>query len=365
MFGSVGLFVAALSTGDQLLVGLAALYATILTPVGVYLDRYRRSVKVVYQPDGYAKKFADAFSEAFAELRKCRAIWSIRSEGHTSDWKRHAGCNTLVKRQRIYLQHKRPACIRGRVTFPAIAIGSDELFFSPDAVLLVTSSSVAALHYRDLELSNHRTRFVEDDAVPGDAMVVDQTWRFVAKNGGPDRRFNGNRQLPVCLYGEMSFGSAGGLRGKIQFSNASAGDLFAKVVSVLASLDSSNLDSKSIVALKKPTRTPTVLFCCCSIALAGLLGLATFAPWKLPLSEPPKAVTQSERPKLTQPKNDGKASVGSVGEQKRSVEPIRKPVGEPLVIAPPGISIKADTPVRSVTSVPLPRPRPKSPTNRL
>ena len=55
------------------------------------------------------------------------------------------------------------------------------------------------------------TRFIESDTVPHDAKVVDRTWRFVNKNGDPDRRFNNNHEIPVCLYGELALGTETGL----------------------------------------------------------------------------------------------------------------------------------------------------------
>jgi uncharacterized protein DUF4236 len=45
---SLLLFVGALLQMNQLLLGLAALYATTFVPIAVFLDRYRRSVKVAY-----------------------------------------------------------------------------------------------------------------------------------------------------------------------------------------------------------------------------------------------------------------------------------------------------------------------------
>jgi len=43
------------------------------------------------------------------------------------------------------------------------------------------------------------------------------------KNGGPDRRFKNNRQLPICLYSELWFKSNTGLNEKIQISKPDAG----------------------------------------------------------------------------------------------------------------------------------------------
>jgi hypothetical protein len=61
------------------------------------------------------------------------------------------------------------------------------LFFLPDALLVVRKRSVTALDYHDVDISLRATNFIEDESVPRDANVVCQTWRFVAKNGGPDR----------------------------------------------------------------------------------------------------------------------------------------------------------------------------------
>jgi len=33
--------------------------------------------------------------------------------------------------------------------------------------------------------------------------VVGQTWQFVNKNGGPDRRYARNKQLSICEYGQI------------------------------------------------------------------------------------------------------------------------------------------------------------------
>lgn len=55
------------------------------------------------------------------------------------------------------------------------------------------------------------TRFIEDQGVPPDSHVVDYTWRFVNKKGGPDRRFNNNRQIPIAQYGFLQLQSQTGM----------------------------------------------------------------------------------------------------------------------------------------------------------
>ena len=60
---------------------------------------------------------------------------------------------------------------------------------------------------------------------PRDARQVDTTWRFVNKNGGPDRRFKDNRQLPVMLYGESPSRVSHGLSWNLDLSVIDVADL--------------------------------------------------------------------------------------------------------------------------------------------
>jgi len=127
----LALLTATLGFGNQMLFALAALHTAIFVPAAILLDRYRRSLNIEYKWDGDAQRIAGALSESLDELGRCAALWSITSQGHTSDWKRNAGATTLVKRDRIYIRSKRPACIRGHSKFPAIKLGAAELFFCP------------------------------------------------------------------------------------------------------------------------------------------------------------------------------------------------------------------------------------------
>lgn len=61
-------------------------------------------------------------------------------------------------------------------------------------------------------------------AVPKDAKVVDKTWLKVNKNGTPDKRYKGNRQVPVCEYGRVVIESGNSLYVEIQSSNSSTID---------------------------------------------------------------------------------------------------------------------------------------------
>src|ERR1022692_2711123 len=96
------------------------------------------------------------------------------------------------------------------------------LFFLPDVILYWESGTFGAIAYHDFRVEQSTTRFIEDDYVPDDATVVDRTWRYVNKDGGPDRRFNNNVQLPVAQYGVLVLSSGRGLNILLNSSNAQA-----------------------------------------------------------------------------------------------------------------------------------------------
>jgi len=267
------LFIIALGSNLQETVGLTALYMTIIVPIAIFLDRYRRSVRVSLKLNQAAQTITEILAESFSDLNKCNRIWSINAEAQVSDWKRNAGATKLNKREDIRPRITRPSCLRGRVAFPKVKLGSAEIFFLPDAILIVSKKSVAALHYRDLHFSYNAIRFIEEGRLPSDTMVVDHTWRFVNKSGGPDRRFNSNRQLPICQYGEMNFASSGGLNGRMQFSNFTAGQKFATAIEILIKHAAAGSDLAPIATYSRAKRWPTIVFLSVAFAICAGLGL--------------------------------------------------------------------------------------------
>jgi hypothetical protein len=264
---SVLLFVGALIQTNQLWLGLSALYATVFVPLAIFLDRYRRSVKVIYDSQGVVARITEALAVAFTELSACKVVWTVLAEGSISDWKRNAGASSLIQRKRIRLQFDKPSCIRGRTKFPTFKLGSDELYLLPDSALVIVRGAIAAISYRDLDFSDSMVKFHEEEPVPSDTTIVNHTWRYVNKSGGPDRRFIGNRQIPVCLYRELGFRSEGGLNCKLQLSNPAAADSLHNVVEALRRTTVGL--SQSIKYVQTAKRWPTVVFLFSAILLGA------------------------------------------------------------------------------------------------
>jgi len=97
-------------------------------------------------------------------------------------------------------------------------------------------------------------RFTEDGVVPRDARLLGTTWRFVNKDGGPDRRFANNYQLPVVSYGTLELTSRSGLRMSIQTSNESLASGAAQLLRLIQAAIR-DLESRAAIS-PRPTTLP-------------------------------------------------------------------------------------------------------------
>ncbi len=99
-----------------------------------------------------------------------------------------------------------------------IPLSNKTLYLFPDRMLIFTPSGVGAIGYEDLGFVITDKPFIEDQGVPRDAKVIGETWRYVNKNGTPDRRFRNNVRIPICQYEEVLLTSPSGLNEVIQLS---------------------------------------------------------------------------------------------------------------------------------------------------
>jgi uncharacterized protein len=181
----------------------------ILTALVSYLDVQRKTVVIVYDLNDDIVLSLQRFANEFDKVASASRIWNIDSAGRISDWKRNAGAGRLITRKRASLAYTVPKVVKTNVDIPSIVGGRQSVYFFPDIVLIIEGANAGAVSYDDLEVYWNTTVFIESDGVPSDAQVVGHTWRFVNRNGGPDRRFNNNRQILEVLYQQMGLQGTG------------------------------------------------------------------------------------------------------------------------------------------------------------
>lgn len=110
------------------------------------------------------------------------------------------------------------------------AHGSDLYFYPGFLVVLAPSGKFGIVDLREVEVGFEKARFHEVDEVPADALIVDHAWHKANKDGSRDRRFNDNYQIPVCLYGKLTFASGSGLHEGFMVSDADKAEQFAEAL---------------------------------------------------------------------------------------------------------------------------------------
>jgi hypothetical protein len=188
-----------------------------------------------YSIDGDAGQAFTHVQDAFKRFAACHRIWHVDAAAQTNDWKRNAGAGYLERRSAISAVFTPPPKVQCNLNVPKIKAGRETLYLLPDRLLIYDSSGVGAVPYADLRAQSGKTRFIETEQVPADSGQVGTTWRYVAKNGGPDRRFNNNRQLPIMMYGELKLSSGSSLNAQFQCSVPDAATELSSAIPVLAS----------------------------------------------------------------------------------------------------------------------------------
>lgn len=216
--------IALIAAGVSLwLVATAAFLGAGCTFAAHMRDKLTNSIVIMYDlDDSLCSTFQNTFS-TFMSLMKCGATWHITAQGQVYDRKYHAGANTLIRRSQLSVVERAPRQVKSNISIVCVPLGSESLFLLPDVILVSGLRGFGAIAYSDLNIAISDTNFIEEGSVPHDAQVVGKTWRYVNKSGGPDRRFNDNRELPICKYEEVRFSSASGLNELIQISRVGYG----------------------------------------------------------------------------------------------------------------------------------------------
>lgn len=221
----VSLLLSAYLVGSETSLWIAIPCMAVLLALCLFVHQYdqlKKSVVLMYDLDDSS---LDAYRNLFAavdEMSRCGAVWHVTARGQVYDSKYHAGAGQLINRNSLAIDYRNPPYVKTNLSVPCLPFGRLSLYLLPDRVLVYDQSGVGSVGYDALRLDANSMRFIEDGHVPRDAVVIDHTWRYVNKNGSPDRRFNNNRQIPVCQYEELRLTSSSGLQEVLHLSRVGA-----------------------------------------------------------------------------------------------------------------------------------------------
>lgn len=186
-------------------------------------------VKIDFNFDARTLDAFRALGATHCELSKSAKFWDVTASLATDRYAQRTIASSTIRRTPVRLGRSSASVVAGAWSGLQFenANGEDiELF--PGLCLLRSRASAdyALIDMRELQIDFTSRQFVEDEIVPHDSRVVGHTWSKTNRDGSPDRRFKGNYQIPIVLYGELSFASGTGISEIFQSSNVEAAAKF-------------------------------------------------------------------------------------------------------------------------------------------
>jgi len=208
---------------------LAILFVIFL--IVLIVHSYTRKINLEYDCDDYGKHRMEMLDQAMSRLMDNKMAWQIVTEVANSSLKMHAGASSSVRRKAVRFQRKKPYFLNTDATCYTINLMNDVVYILPDRLIVKGKKGWGVVEHSELNIDCRKQRFIESEVVPRDAEIIGYTWQYVNKNGGPDKRFKNNRQLPECNYGHLGFRSNTGLNVIIYISNIKNAFYFQNSVS--------------------------------------------------------------------------------------------------------------------------------------
>ncbi|MBR2526159.1 DUF4236 domain-containing protein [bacterium] len=176
-------------------------------------------VELNYNFDNDYEDYYSCLNLFLSELSGNKKLWGIESRIKHDNMKYSGGASTSSSRSSVQIKKKNAVFLKSNIEYYCLEFLNKNLYFLPDRMLIDNNLKISSLRYSEMQFLFDYVDFIEEESVPSDAEVIQRTWKYVNKNGSPDRRFKDNYQIPICRYGTIQMQSGNGLDLLFHFSN--------------------------------------------------------------------------------------------------------------------------------------------------
>ena len=174
----------------------------------------------------------DALVRAFESLKGAQRIWDITEKASVDQVRQRTTAFTAITRVPVRFDFASPEIVRSK--FPAMRLGNvggRDLQIYPGFVMMREGTrDFALIEFPQMDCQLAQSNYIEEEAVPSDAVQIGTTRKRANKDGSRDRRFNDNYQIPILRYGALAFSSPTGLAEVYQISSYDKAATFAQAV---------------------------------------------------------------------------------------------------------------------------------------
>jgi hypothetical protein len=197
-----------------------------------------------------------SLTEAHRELRRSQKIWDVTSSIFVDRATTRSAASSSVTRQLVTLSDAKSGIVASKwVGLRFENANGEDIELFPGFCLMQESkgNDYALIDLREIDLRFAGQRFIENEELPNDALIIGHAWEKSNKDGSPDRRFSDNRQLPIMGYGRLEFRTGQGLNEAYMISDQERARQFVIAFTALQnSLRSPSSEATKIEALGSP-----------------------------------------------------------------------------------------------------------------
>lgn len=187
------------------------LFASLLV-LGYIYKAKRTKVFIGYEMAPAAQAKLDQILKAFECLRRSSGVWAYRVQANadSKQWKYNAGGEFSVAKLPIAIFNRPIPNIETNIEVCGVAYGHLALYFMPEKLLVIQGTQIHHVPYGQLDISRDHLEYIEvQGQVFPDSEILDQRWRYINRDGSPDRRFKANHLVPKVRCGILKFDVAG------------------------------------------------------------------------------------------------------------------------------------------------------------
>lgn len=187
-------------------------------------------VNIDIDADEQIEKKYQKLLDSYKTLLSCEKIWDITFSVAVDQKTSRSAASSSVIRRLVKFGFGNIDIIKSKhdALHFENANGGDLYIYPAFLAIVDAQKKFGLVDIRELGFNFHGQKFLEEEKVPKDAVVVDHTWTKVNKNGTPDKRFKDNYQIPICKYGEIELQSSTGLNEAFSLSSFEKSESFAQ-----------------------------------------------------------------------------------------------------------------------------------------
>ena len=148
-------------------------------------------VKIDFDVTEQGKILYNNMNDILIKLSKNKMVWAINEN--------------KTMRETVKVSKKYPWYVSNIANMHYVKLKNEKIYFTPGYLVVEKGGLAKGYSYNNIGITNTYDECREEGTKPSDATIIGESYKFLTKDGMPDKRFSYNPKVPVCNYGCLFF----------------------------------------------------------------------------------------------------------------------------------------------------------------